>query len=459
MSSSYSQGNKNASKRPKNNSGQQIPPLVPLPRRQDLNLDDLRGFESGRLDLLWITPSQKLDDQFFTEHYASVASNIKHLVKNLFRCGDLPPDGSVWAATRKYHGEKFHLERIVGMVARPDPMDPTPWEDLMTSKAKRFCVMRAVIMLVLEEQVFSELLFGATKKQSEQLHAQDSDYCHDGGIRRSRLRSTLVEMMLGHSHGMPQCFWPSVDKVAMRLLTLIFPVLNWVRRTWPPDEDMPDIKTVYQEIHNCLAYACWFAVHKQRASSVLEFTWLHPGDQYCPDQIELCPAGLQRALAASTDASSALGSNTQNASQARIARVMICVVPRLDIIKSVECDGEAVGHTITTLADTRVVYYLGLMDPDADDEVFKWSLMEHSMTLQPKTSLAKRLRAGPLAFRRFLNELVMRILAALWLLGILFMIHKFVARVWQKYDLITSQQLTALWRQFGIPEKKTTATI
>ncbi|KAJ0287605.1 hypothetical protein COL940_002448 [Colletotrichum noveboracense] len=240
-------------------------------------------------------------------------------------------------------------------------MDPTPWEDLMTSKAKRFCVMRAVIMLVLEEQVFSELLFGATKKQAEQLHAQDSDYCHDG-------------------------------------------VLNWVRRTWPPDQDMPDIKTIYQEIHNCLAYACWFAVHKQRASSVLEFTWLHPGDQYCPDQIELCPAGLQRALAASADASSALGSNTQNASPARIARVMICVVPRLDIIKSVECDGEAVGHTVTTLADTRVVYYLGLMDPDADDEVFKWSLMEYSMTLQPKTSLAKRLRAGPLAFRRFLNE-------------------------------------------------------
>lgn len=201
MSSSYSQGSKNASKPPKNNSGQHIPPLVSLPRRQNLNLDDLRAFEPGRLDLQWITPSQRLDDQFFTEHYASVASNIKQLVKNLFRCGDLPPDGSVWATTRKHHGEKFHLERIVGMVARPDPMDPTPWEDLMTSKAKRFCVMRAVIMLVLEEQVFSELLFGATKKQSEQLHAQDSDYCHDGGepsLRTIELNRIADEVTCRH---------------------------------------------------------------------------------------------------------------------------------------------------------------------------------------------------------------------------------------------------------------------
>ncbi|KAF9875785.1 hypothetical protein CkaCkLH20_06717 [Colletotrichum karsti] len=360
--------------------------------RKDLKRQDIGDFKPERIDLSWDIAEHLLHDNFFLHHYASLTSYIKNFVEHVFKPGGSPIQGSVWPSAGE---NNIHLESIVSEIARPDPYDQNPWDDLMKCRAKRSCVMRAVLMRIFTDQVFSQLLFGADQKQKEMLHHQDKQFMKDDGFRRTKMRSTTVQMMLGHTYGIPPCFWSEVDKLALKVLILVLPVLNWTRKTWPSGEELIDVKDVYQSIHSCVAYAAWFAVQARRSPSMLKFTWLSPGDRYLPDQIELCEKLYQSRRkivereydeALSSRISVSAGSAPPGLPPNRVARVMISVVPRLEKLDiTVAPDiGAAVGHTVNTLADHRVVYYHGLQGESDDQLLFRSSLAEHSLSLRPR---------------------------------------------------------------------------
>ncbi|KZL87133.1 hypothetical protein CI238_01697 [Colletotrichum incanum] len=138
------------------------------------DLKDLRDFCPSRLQLQWNLSDHQLTDKFFADHYATIVSNVKLHVDDMFKVGDIPLRGSVWtlAAERKNRD----LEHIVQTIARPNPSDPNPWDDLMACNTKRIAVMRAVLMAIYSRQLFSVPLFGSDDAQRQTLVRQDDQF-------------------------------------------------------------------------------------------------------------------------------------------------------------------------------------------------------------------------------------------------------------------------------------------
>lgn len=242
-------------------------------------------------------------------------------------------------------------------------------------------------------------------------------------------------MCLGDSLGVPPFFWPEVDKLAMKILVLILPAINWVRRTWPPDVELIDIKTIYEHIHHCVAYAAWFSVNIKLSPSPFLFNWLSPGDRYMPDQVELYPALHSKSRLKNTERdynetfqraiNPPPGSQAQTPPPRRLARVMISVAPCVQIFTPVrdQESRETVGQNVTTLTYAHVVYYHGLEDDVDDENLFSTSLVEYARVLKPRR---------PFSIRRFSRRVVAMIRSLLRFL-LFFAALCAVLMAWWKY--------------------------
>ncbi|KAF6805379.1 hypothetical protein CMUS01_14630 [Colletotrichum musicola] len=263
-------------------------------------------------------------------------------------------------------------------------------------------------MKVYTETMFLICFFGADKAQKKLLSTQSKAFLKDEGFRRCELMAQTTRMFLGDSQGVPPFFWLEVDKLAMRILVLILPVINWVRRTWPPEEELIDIKTMYEHIHHCVAYAAWFSVNVKLSPSPFLFSWLSPGDRYLPEQFELCSALHSRSRLENTErdfdqtfqraVNAPPGSQAPTPPPRRLARVMISAVPDVWIFRPVRDkeSGEPIGQNVTKLTNAHVVYYHGLENHSDDEELFKGiSLVEHARALKPFSirSIRKRFLA------------------------------------------------------------------
>ncbi|WQF87316.1 hypothetical protein CDEST_12330 [Colletotrichum destructivum] len=338
------------------------------------DMKELEGFLPNRLPLQWNLPESQLTDDFFAKHYTAIVSDVMLHVGDMFRVGDIPPQGSIWTidAGRK-DGD---LESIVRPIARPSPSDPNPWDDLMACSTKRPAVMLAVFMEIYSRQLFSVQLFGADDKQRQTLTCQDEQFIGHEGFRRSKLRATTVRTFLDETHGLPPHFWAHVDQFASRVFKLLHPALTWVRMTWPKNGNNPSIRSVFQRIHQDTAYAAWFAVNVRMSPAVLEFDWRLPGERYLPDQAELYPEVyrkhqrevLERERNKPLTGGVARRGRDDPKPPKRTARVMISVVPRVQRFTLIAgAEGEKpLGFHKTTLLPPQVVYYQGL-DNDQDD--------------------------------------------------------------------------------------------
>ncbi|OHW92866.1 hypothetical protein CSPAE12_08489 [Colletotrichum incanum] len=338
------------------------------------DLKDLRDFCPSRLQLQWNLSDHQLTDKFFADHYATIVSNVKLHVDDMFKVGDIPLRGSVWtlAAERKNRD----LEHIVQTIARPNPSDPNPWDDLMACNTKRIAVMRAVLMAIYSRQLFSVPLFGSDDAQRQTLVRQDDQFIGHEGFRRSKLRATTVRMMLAETQGPPPLFWAQVDQFASKVFKLLHPVLTWVRMTWPENGTNPSIRSIFQMIHKDTAYAAWLAVNVRMSPTVLSFDWRLPGERYLPDQVELYPEVhmKHRREVTERELSESLAYGVARPGQdnpkpiTRTARVMLSVVPLVQRLGLITGTGgeEPLGFQKTNLVASRVVYYHGL-DNDQDD--------------------------------------------------------------------------------------------
>ncbi|GKT64626.1 hypothetical protein ColTof4_07022 [Colletotrichum tofieldiae] len=338
------------------------------------DLKDLKGFCPNRLQLQWNLSDRQLTDKFFADHYTTIVSNVKLHVDDMFKVGDIPLKGSVWALAAERKDRD--LEHIIRVIARPNPSDPNPWDDLMACNTKRMAVMRAVFMAVYSRQLFSVQLFGADDAQRQTLIRQDEQFIGHEGFRRSKLRATTVRMMLAETRGLPPLFWAQVDQFASKVFKLLHPVLTWVRMTWPKNGTNPSIRSIFQMIHKDTAYAAWLAVNVRMSPTVLSFDWRLPGERYLPDQAELYPEvymkhrreATERELSEALAYGVARPGHDNPKTRTRTARVMLSVVPlvqRLGLVTGTDGE-EPLGFQKTNLVAPRVVYYHGL-DNDQDD--------------------------------------------------------------------------------------------
>ncbi|KAK1981241.1 hypothetical protein LZ30DRAFT_593138 [Colletotrichum cereale] len=157
------------------------------------DLKDLEGFCPDRLQLQWDLPDNELTDKFFADHFAAIVSNVKLHVDDMFGVGNLPLQGSVWAIAAERKNRD--LEHAIRAIARPNPSEPNPWDELMICNTKRIAVMRAVIMAIYSEQLFSMQLFGADDTQRRTLVRQDEEFIdHEAWLAvNARISPTVLD--------------------------------------------------------------------------------------------------------------------------------------------------------------------------------------------------------------------------------------------------------------------------
>lgn len=348
------------------------------------DLKELEGFCPERLVLEWGLPRSSLTDDFFTHHYAAIISNINLHAKQIFEVGDVPPPGPVWSVVTG--DQSSELERTIEKVARPDPRDKGPWDDLIACNYKRILVMRAFFLKLFEEQIFSLQLFGADNQQRLSLLHQDKQFIKTEGwfsplyprnhkqdtaidcllgFRRSQLRAKTVEMLLEENHGLPPLFWKQVDHYTMKTFLLIRPILTWVRMTWPENGPNPSIRSIFQMIHHDVAYAAWLSVNIRLSPEVLHFEWREPDELYVPGDFEIPDPGV---LPIPSNALLSPTSHGFVASTSRfreppieppLSRVLISFVPVVQRISLVEgANGEEpIGSQRKRLLESRTAYY------------------------------------------------------------------------------------------------------
>ncbi|KXH69532.1 hypothetical protein CSAL01_01554 [Colletotrichum salicis] len=400
------------------------------------DLKELEGFSPERLFLQWGLPRSSLTDDFFTHHYAAIISNINLHAKQIFKVGDIPPEGPVWSVVT---GDKsLELERIIEKVARPDPRDHSPWDDLIACNYKRILVMRACFLKLFEDQIFSLQLFGADNQQRLSLLHQDKQFIKHEGFKRSELRARTVEMLLEENHGLPPLFWKQVDHYAMKTFLLIRPILTWVRMTWPENGPNPSIRSIFQMIHHDVAYAAWLSVNIRLSPKVLDFEWRQPGEHYVPGQFEIPDPGVMPISSPALQSPTSDGfvatpySSRLVMSQLPTSRVMVSFVPLVQRISLLEgAHGEVpIGSQRTRLLESRTAYYTLFGRTDEIDRRSPGSLADHACEMRrPKPT--------------FVSEVFEFFRPLLWQLFVLTLIYQLLNHTYLKQEEYTGEAMRA----------------
>lgn len=109
-----------------------------------------------------------------------------------------------WTNLWKQAGVSDQFVHYASLVARQDNNHPAGWDVLLAKGRYRKFLMVAVLVRLLQEQVFDELLFGADRGTKRMLEAQDECYIEMDGMFLSDPLS-------------PLCLWPLTNRGLPRL--------------------------------------------------------------------------------------------------------------------------------------------------------------------------------------------------------------------------------------------------
>ncbi|KAH6665273.1 hypothetical protein F5X68DRAFT_265739 [Plectosphaerella plurivora] len=262
------------------------------------NLDDLNNILINRaeLDHLWNTDDGLLGDDFFAIHAENLVAKITLLVTSHFAQGPvaIPASVSPWGM-KTGDAEDTALEQYAKRIARPDMVCERPWDHLLQNEDARLLLLMGIIMRMLDDHVFSRMLFGATPEQEQELQeldrtqlADDGKYTSptypggsltcDAGFARSRVRSATVNLMLLRNGGIPIHFWNRVDELTHSMAMQLLPVLSYVWMSKP--NHSYTFKKFYQHLHHQVAFAGWWAVQVRRSYAIVTIKWPTPGDPW-----------------------------------------------------------------------------------------------------------------------------------------------------------------------------------
>jgi hypothetical protein len=152
------------------------------PREPDLNdLDDIL-INRAELDHLWSTDDGLLGDDFFAIHAQNLVAKITLLVSSHFAQGPIPIPATVSPWGMKTGAvEDTALEEYAKRIARPDVLADRPWDDLVRAEDPRLLLLLGIIMRMLDDHVFSRMLFGATAEEEQELQILDRTQLEDDG--------------------------------------------------------------------------------------------------------------------------------------------------------------------------------------------------------------------------------------------------------------------------------------
>lgn len=138
----------------------------------------LKNFSPARKPMDWHHPVVDYDNKFYDVKFNMLWLMINDFAKRAFgNAGDNHSFRWTW-----HHDMSPEFSRFVEMVATSDTTS-TNWVNLIDYDGPRQYLVAAVLAKIVAIYVFSELLFGATKEQSQHLKEQDrAMLSHDGMI-------------------------------------------------------------------------------------------------------------------------------------------------------------------------------------------------------------------------------------------------------------------------------------
>lgn len=302
------------------------------------DLNQLDGFEPATTEFqgTWDLDLSLLTDDFFGQRFEDLLILVNRVVTRHFTAHHVsPPTLLSPFALPAIPLRSTCFEEYVQKIARPCMAVLEPWDLLIWDGDTRQQLLVGFIMRVLDDQVFSRLLFGAGWAARRMLWDQDVKFIgEDGkgaavlretraltcsGFSRSRLRAATVNMILQQDGKMPKLFLKAVDELSYLILTQLHPVLTYLETGGAKT----DLKLLYQDIHTIVHSAGWLAVQSRRSDSIITFDWPTPGDRWDPILDDVGSMALSKSRSRVKDKESDKGVKGVR----RTARIMIAVCP------------------------------------------------------------------------------------------------------------------------------------
>lgn len=192
----------------------------------------------------------------------------------------------------------------------------------------------------------------------------------------------MNEAYLKDSDGMPPLFWNEVDKLCTQTCSMLMPAYDYAadHKSYTP---IP-ITTMFQLLHDIIAYAGWIHICIRTSSAIVSFDWRIPGESY-----NMSVANLDQEV---YDASAAAAKEHERKFRRRTpdkeymesaARVKISVAPEITRHKPMLKEKREYGMTSYTLMKPHAVFYCGYQETRDELKAFQ-SLPEYIHQLRGK---------------------------------------------------------------------------
>ncbi|KAF9773674.1 hypothetical protein IL306_008476 [Fusarium sp. DS 682] len=328
-------------------------------------MKDLRSYEPKRRSLDFSQLHRDLPDEFYEHHFAQLSAEIWAIVSSAFcpKEEHQAPLTSPWLWN-------FPAEfiRHVELVARLDAR-AGKWERLLRDGEERKNLLQAIIFKVLDNRVFSSLLFGASPKHLETLQNSDYALINTEGFRRSELLSHTNRTWLQARKGEPHHFWEEVDKLSSEILILLLPVYE-LTASFTAYEPIAKAE-LYQLLHEVTAYAGWLSVGIRMSPAIVSINWPIPGEMYSLDQVNTSQVAYDASKEAARQHQERLRKKKpEHEEMVSRARVKISVLPEIVRHQPYPAEIETRGIISYKIMEPHAVFYEGLQQQHDENRAF-----------------------------------------------------------------------------------------
>ncbi|KAL2755753.1 hypothetical protein ACRALDRAFT_1076757 [Sodiomyces alcalophilus JCM 7366] len=357
--------------------------IIRHPEEDPNILSTLKSFKVDRLQCVWTLPETQIDDSFVREQYSKLLLYAYRAIHRHFaeevnfalreeRWTSVSP----WAMRHVIEND-YTFEKYVEMVARPHTIGYSPWDTLLASRRERRHVLVAVVLRMLHEHVFSELLFGASPDQAKILRKQDRDFVSEDGFKRATMRAEYVKTFLDRNNHVPSRFWAAVDDLTYRIVLQLYPTYSWIGHSWRRSRRRTNVHKFYQSTHNVVAHAGWLAVQIRRApASMVLFDWAVPGQRWNPTHKHCDSEVFQQSLSSVEKAEEPARKEGREL-PGHLGRVLVSIAPRVERYAAVKG-----GRVHSVLHPVRCVCYYGMEDDVMDANTCNVGLRGYSQLMK-----------------------------------------------------------------------------
>ncbi|KAK8034898.1 hypothetical protein PG993_009893 [Apiospora rasikravindrae] len=234
------------------------------------NSNEPRGRQIARINFL-PTHDSKPSDKWFSMRNRELYEESARFCARWFGDVDFPDDyqGSAWLED---YGEQF--VQYTNLAAAEDWL-VADWEVMMKQAKHRKWLVMGILSQIMEKKIHSELLFGASETENEELEKQDSMFLAADGYPRTKLRSQMINMFLGGAT-VPGHFWTTVDHLTNSTMAVLLPLTNLLCYFRTP-ERWTDTFEMYSQLHGLIAQVGYFAVCMARDETIFHVLSATPG--------------------------------------------------------------------------------------------------------------------------------------------------------------------------------------